>query len=102
LSPSCPYGVAPMPGKLDGGWGQCGTRSKHRREPFSLVFHFLESMAKIKIKNPPCMASNPPPEPKKTEWITHLLCAFVLWRWWDYRSMNLLYWVGGFCVGDFF
>jgi hypothetical protein len=45
---------------------------------------------------------NQPTQPKKTEWITHLLAAFVLWQWWDYRSMSLLYWVLGFCAVDYF
>jgi len=40
-------------------------------------------------------------QPRKTEWITHLLAVFVLWKWWDYRSMYLLCWVLGFCLVDY-
>lgn len=45
--------------------------------------------------------NRPPTEPKKTEWITHLLAVFVLWHWWEYRSLTLLYWMVGFCLVDF-
>jgi hypothetical protein len=43
-----------------------------------------------------------PTEPKATEWITHVLAMFVLWHWWEYRSLTLIYWVVGFCVVDYF